>query len=158
VGEREGEDRVNSIIIRIKSCNSCELVANLSLNGTQFCSLYAWVTQIGDESGTSLGVELGVKDMVTFRNDFSTYEVNLIGSFNALVFIKKTKMIESFSDMSLPIQKKQKKKKVVKRIYVYVYLFLEISHIFPSFGFFFCLFLYKANFKWGLFNAHIFVN
>jgi hypothetical protein len=66
-------------------------------------------------------------------------------------------MIESFSDMSLPIQKKQKKKKVVKRIYVYVYLFLKFSHIFPIFGFF-CLFLYKANFKWGLFNAHIFLN
>jgi hypothetical protein len=35
-----------------------------------FAHFYAWVTQIGDESGTSLGVELGVKDMVTLGMTF----------------------------------------------------------------------------------------
>jgi hypothetical protein len=50
-----------------------------------------------------LGTKVGLAQSRTrgqrhgdFKNNFTTYEINLMGSFNALGFRKKPKMIENF--------------------------------------------------------------
>jgi len=79
-----------------------------------------------------------------------------MGSFNALVFIKKTKMIESFSDMSLPIQKKQKKKKSSKEnICICILIFGNFSY-FSKFWFFFVS-SYTKKILNGAFSMHTFL-
>jgi hypothetical protein len=68
-----------------------------------------------------------------FKNNFTTYEINLMGSFNAPVFREKPKMIENFLTQAGPSKRSKRKKSSNENIYVY--LFMEIFIFFQFLAF-----------------------
>jgi hypothetical protein len=80
-------------IVRIKSCKSCELIANLIK--PSFAHFIMPTLKLGTKVGLAQSRTRGQRHG-DFKNNFTTHEINLMGSFNSLGLRKKPKMIESY--------------------------------------------------------------
>jgi hypothetical protein len=150
-GWRQGDFRGNSII-RIKSCKSCELIIGNLIDWYPVL-LTLCLTQIGDESETSPGGRTRGQRHGDFKNNFPTYEVNSMGSFNALVFYKKLKWLKVLWHKLAHPKEAKEEKSSKENICICIFIFGNF-HIFPIFWFF-CLFVYEEN-LYGAFSMHTF--